>query len=167
MEDLEFDDIPVIRLPKKSMKEEDVPDKLSGKKAMRFVVKGGGERCEFILRDFSRQDVAKLRRIVMSSLETMSIELVDVLQNDTDFLDETILQRLGLLSIRCTGVEDIPQILNTERIEDEEETGIPFSIDVKNETGSKKTITGKDVNILDKRCHTVKSNTPIFYLRSG
>jgi len=138
-------------------------------KDVRFIVKGGGERCEFILKDFGYglDDIAKLRRIIMSSLEVMAIELVEVFQNTTDFLDEVILQRLGLLPIRCTGVEDIPTVLDTENIEDEPEVGIPFEMNVENTSSIKQTITEKDVRILDDRCHTVRKNTPIFYLRPG
>lgn len=134
---------------------------------VRFIVKGGGSRCEFLLSNFELADVAKLRRIVMSSLEVMAIELVDVIENKTDLLDEIILQRLGLLPIRCTGVEDIPVILNTERVEDEPETGIPFVVNVENNTSRKKNVTEKDIEILDGRCKMVGKNTPIFALRPG
>lgn len=135
--------------------------------SVRFIVKGGGSLCEFILSDFELADIAKLRRIVMSSLEVMAIELVDVIDNKTDLLDEMILQRLGLLPIRCTGVEDIPVILNTDNIEDEPETGIPFVMNVENNTSRKKNVTEKDIEILDSRCKMVGKNTPIFALRPG
>lgn len=179
---LSYIDIPVIKQERLTSKPRmlDKPRKqekysrdgsrvLKDYRNVRFIVKGGGEICEFILKDFgySLNDISKIRRIIMSSLEVMAIETVEVFQNTTDFLDEVILQRLGLLPIRCTGVDDIPHILDTENIEEEIEDGIPFEMNVENTSSLKKNVTEKDVRILDSRCHTVKNNTPIFYLRPG
>jgi len=163
MGDLLYNNIPVIISKKKSMMAEEKRGihSLEGSKNMRFIVKGGGERCEFILKDFSRKDFAKLRRIIMSSLKTMAIHKVNVFQNTSGFFDEDILQRLGLIPIRCTDVEDIPTIV------EDSQSGIWFDMDLKNNTQSKKVIKAKDINLQDKRCHVTKPNIPIFYLRPG
>lgn len=162
MGDLLYNNIPVIISRKKSVMEEKRGiHSLEGSKNMRFIVKGGGERCEFILKDFSRKDFAKLRRIIISSLKTMAIHKVTVIRNTSGFFDEDILQRLGLLPIRCTGIEDIPTI------SEDPQAGIEFNMDVTNDTQSKKVVKGKDINLQDKRCRVVKPNIPIFYLRPG
>lgn len=129
-----------------------------------------GEGCAFTLRDFKLSDVAQLRKIMYRSLEVMAIELVEVIENTTDFLDEVIASRLGLVPIRCEGVEDIPIIDNTENLEDEIDDGVDFDIDVDLSSSSsrrKKYVTEKDIVFRDNRCHTVTEGTPIFFLRPG
>jgi len=139
---IEFIDIPVLQVERslqratKPTEDEDIFE-VEGRSDVKFKVLGGGDECEFILQDFKRTDVAKLRRIMYSSLEVMSIELVEILENKTDFLDEIIAQRLGLVPIRCEGVDDIPLIRDTEDIEEETTAGIPFSMNVANTTNLK------------------------------
>jgi len=136
---VEFIDIPVLQIGKRlqpaatRIEDGDVFE-VEGHPDVKFKVLGGGEECEFILHDFKLSDVSKLRRIMYSSLEVMAIELVEILENKTDFLDEMIAQRLGLVPIRCEGVEDIPLISDTEDIEEEITEGIPFSMNVANAT---------------------------------
>lgn len=136
---VEFIDIPVLQIGKRlqpaatRIEDGDVFE-VEGHPDVKFKVLGGGEECEFILHDFKLSDVSKLRRIMYSSLEVMAIELVEILENKTDFLDEMIAQRLGLVPIRCEGVKDIPLISDTEDIEEEITEGIPFSMNVANTT---------------------------------
>lgn len=136
---VEFVEIPVLQVKRglqpaaKRVGEEDIFE-VEGRPDVKFKVSGGGEECEFILQDFKRTDVSKLRRIMYSSLEVMAIELVEILENETDFLDEMIAHRLGFVPIRCEGVEDVPLISDTEDIEEETTEGIPFSMNVTNTT---------------------------------
>lgn len=141
---VEFGKIPVLqvgKVPRKpTIEEQEGLFEVEGRPDVKFKILGGGEKCEFILEDFTLRDVAKLRRIFYSSLEVMAIELVEILENETDFLDEVIAQRLGLVPIYCEDVEDVPMILNTEDINDElgdidkGTGGIPFSMNVTNTT---------------------------------
>jgi DNA-directed RNA polymerase alpha subunit len=128
-----------------------------------------GEGCAFTLKDFQLKDVARLRQIMYRSLEVMAIETVEIIDNTTDFINESIASRLGLIPIRCEGIEDIPVIENTEDLEDEIQDGVGFTMDVdKPETSRGKTyVTEKDIVFEDDRCRTVTQGTPIFFLRPG
>nr|QBK92188.1 MAG: RPB3 subunit of eukaryotic RNA polymerase II [Pithovirus LCPAC304] len=172
-----FVEIPVIqagkRVRKRKTDETGGLFEVEGRPEVKFLVSGGGEECEFILEevDFERGDASKLRRIIMSALEVMAIEIVEIVENETDLPDESIAQRLGLIPIRCDDVEDVPLITNEGRAEEEIRSGIPFSIDVDYPESTKgprtKNVTESDIVISDKRCKTLTSGTPIFKLRPG
>jgi len=178
-ESINITDLPVIQVVEEIVKptleetfekEEDGVYELDLKPEVTFIVSGGGEECQFILKDvdFDRGDAARIRQIIMSSLESMAIEIVEIIENTTDLQDESIALRLGLLPIRCINVEDIPLIKDTENIKDEIRAGVPFSINITNPSSkSTYTVTEKDINIKDKRCRTVTSGTPLFRLRPG
>lgn len=129
-----------------------------------------GEGCHYTLKNFQLKDVNRLRQIFYRMLKTMAIETIEIIENTTDFIDETIAARLGLIPIRCQGVEDIPVIKNTNNLEDEITDGVDFSIAVdvpKNKSKKFYNVTEKDISFADDRCQTVTKNTPIFFLRPG
>ena len=172
-----FVEIPVIQAEKRVRKRKTDETagmfEVEGRPEVKFRVSGGGEECEFVLEEvnFDRGDASKLRRIIMSALEVMAIEIVEIVDNTTDLPDESIAQRLGLIPIRCKDVEDVTLITNEGRAEEEIRSGIPFSIDVEypeTTSGSRtKNVTEADITIADKRCKTLTSGTPIFKLRPG
>jgi DNA-directed RNA polymerase alpha subunit len=179
-ESINITDLPVIQVVEEIVKpileetfekEEDGVYELDLRPEVTFIVSGCDEECQFILKDvdFDRGDAARIRQIIMSSLESMAIEIVEIIENTTDLQDESIALRLGLVPIKCINVEDIPLIKDTKNIKDETRAGVPFSINVTNPSSSKSTysVTEKDINIKDKRCRTVTSGTPLFKLRPG
>lgn len=179
-ESINITDLPVIQVEEKILeqplietfeKEEDGIYELKLRPEVKFIVSGGGEECQFILKDvdFDRGDTARIRQIIMSSLESMAIEIVEIIENTTDLQDESIALRLGFVPIKCINVEDISLIRDTKRVEDEIRAGVPFSMNITNPSSSKSTyaVTEKDIDIKDKRCRTVTSGTPLFKLRPG
>lgn len=149
--------------------EDDGEYNVEGRPEVKFIVSGGGDECEFILEDvdFERRDAAALRRIIMSALESMAIEIIEIVDNTSDLPDESIAQRLGMVPIRCVDVDDIPVVDDTSEISIESGKGIPFEMDITNDTSKTIPVTEENISITNKKCKTVTEGSPIFKLRPG
>ena len=106
---IRYTDFPVIRISSQKRPAEN-EFTLEEHTDVKVRILRGGEGCEFLLHDFTLEDVNKLRKIFYSSLETMAIEYLEFTENTTGFPDETIAHRLGLIPIKCKGVEDLPLV---------------------------------------------------------
>lgn len=145
---------------------------------VKIRVLSDGEGCEFLLRGFDLKEVAKIRRIFYSSLQTMAIDLLEFEENTTGFADETISHRLGLIPIKCVDTEDLPMVNDCEGcpedesppIEDCLHCGVEFkleeSLPLSGRT-ERKEITEEDIVFQDGQCTPQTSGTPLFLLRRG
>jgi len=145
---------------------------------VKIQVLSDGEGCEFLLRGFDLKEVAKIRRIFYSSLQTMAIDLLEFEENTTGFADETISHRLGLIPIKCEDTEDLPMVNDCEGcpedesppIEDCLHCGVEFELEESLPLSSRterKEITEEDIVFKDGQCTPQTSGTPLFLLRPG
>lgn len=145
---------------------------------VKIRVLSDGEGCEFHLHGFDLKEVAKIRRIFYSSLETMAIELLEFEENTTGFADETISHRLGLIPIKCEDTEDLPMVDDCEGCSEDEvppieeclHCGVEFDLEKSLPRSSfikREEITEEDIVFKDGQCTAQTSGTPLFLLRSG
>lgn len=126
------------------------------------------DMCEFVVHNATDLDMCNLRKVLMSEIETMAIDIVSVHTNSSALPDESIVMRLGLLPIICN---DLDSYTNCEECECKNEgcnnCGVSFSLNVVGDGRMKKTITSEDVTISNKNFHIIKGPPfTLFYLRN-
>jgi len=174
---IRYTDFPVITIPVKE-KPVEAEFTLEEYADVKVRILNEGEGCEFLFKNFNLEDIANIRRIFFSSLETMAIELIEIDENISDLSDETIAQRLGLLPIKCEGVEDLPlvnecegcPIDETPTIEDCERCGIEFRLEKslpKSSETKRITVSEEDIVFEGNQCTFQSSGSVIMALRPG
>lgn len=174
---IRYIDLPVITT---TTEEKPVEKEFTLKKYANVKVRilNKGEGCEFFFRNFDLEDIATIRKIFFSSLETMAIELIEIEENISDLPDEIIAHRLGLLPIKCENDENLSLVDDCEGCPEDEtppiekckHCGIEFKLE-KSLPKSSKTkrikVTEKDIKFEDNRCKIQSSGTLIMALRPG
>jgi len=106
----------------------------------------------FELRDTDLSVANALRRVMLSEVPTLAVDLVDVLYNNSVLNDEFITHRLGLIPIVSKEVgkftawyeEDDDEAFD-ENEDEEELTDVVFTLEVLNETDETKVVTSNDI----------------------
>nr|QBK92239.1 MAG: RPB3 subunit of eukaryotic RNA polymerase II [Pithovirus LCPAC304] len=127
------------------------------------------ELCQFLVHNVSAGDLSRLREIMMSQLDLMAIDIVEMYVNSSALPDETIVHRLGLVPILCETIDDF---VGVDECECEEkgcnECSIPFTMEVYGNPLTKTAITSDDIVLDDVRCVVLPGNRfPLLYLREG
>jgi len=125
--------------------------------------------CEILIRNISLRQISKLRKILISQIQTMAIEFIEVEQNSSALPDETIIHRLCLLPIHCINIENFVHMNDCE-CEDEagcNKCSIPFLLNVTGKGKNKYMVTSDHIEFSQKSLEIVASRIPIFFLRNG
>ncbi len=85
--------------------------------------------CEFVLSDTDVSVANALRRVILSHVPTIAVDLVEIEENSTVLNDEFIAHRLGLIPILSHRVKEMKSPFESEG--DDDFTDIEFNLDVK------------------------------------
>lgn len=85
--------------------------------------------CEFVLSNTDVSVANALRRVILSHVPTIAVDLVEIDENSSVLNDEFIAHRLGLIPIASHCVKEMKSPFESEA--DEDFTDVEFNIDVK------------------------------------
>lgn len=85
--------------------------------------------CEFVLSNTDVSVANALRRVILSHVPTIAVDLVEIEENSTVLNDEFIAHRLGLIPILSHRVREMKSPFESEG--DDDFTDIEFNLDVK------------------------------------
>lgn len=85
--------------------------------------------CEFVLSNTDVSVANALRRVILSHVPTIAVDLVEIEENSTVLNDEFIAHRLGLIPIVSHRVKEMKSPFESEG--DDDFTDVEFYIDVK------------------------------------
>ncbi|CAA9959956.1 DNA-directed RNA polymerase protein [Pyrenophora teres f. maculata] len=73
---------------------------------VRFL-EASSQRASFIVQNFNLETANSLRRVMLSEIPTLAIDVVEVLDNTSVLADEFVCHRLGLIPLSSKGVDDL------------------------------------------------------------
>lgn len=117
--------------------------------------------CEFVLSNTDVSVANALRRVILSHVPTIAVDLVEIEENSTVLNDEFIAHRLGLIPLVSSRVGEMKSPFETE--EDDDFTDVEFNIDVTCTTDDTLEVTSNDFQ-LDPRFPDV---APVGYSAGG
>lgn len=127
------------------------------------------EECKILIHGVNIRFVNLLRKTVISRLNTMAIDLVEIEMNTTALPDETIAHRLGMVPIKCQTLDDF-EVFDTCSCAGSgcEHCSVSFTLDVRGTSLEKRKITSDDIHFSDSNCSVI-SGPPftLFYLHYG
>jgi DNA-directed RNA polymerase II subunit RPB3 len=85
--------------------------------------------CEFVLSNTDVSVANALRRVILSHVPTIAVDLVEIEENSTVLNDEFLAHRLGLIPIVSNRVKEMKSPFESEA--DDDFTDVEFGIDIK------------------------------------
>ncbi len=126
---------------------------------------------EFRLRNADLSFANSLRRVIISEVPTMAIDMVQVTENTSPLFDEFVVHRIGLVPLNSEDIDNYEFPLKCTCKEGCAKCKVDFDIIVKCDDKETRDVTADDINPKDKECKVkpVKYDYPIVItkLRKG